>query len=50
MRDPALGQAIADDLVRWLNDQPGWRSVGVCPSPIEGGDGNQEYLLGGVKA
>ncbi len=50
VRDPALGQAIADDMVRWLDAQPDWRSIGICPSPIEGGDGNREYLLGGVKA
>ena len=45
-----IGQAIADDMVRWLDGQPGWQSFGVVPSPIEGGDGNREYLLGGVKA
>jgi len=30
------------DLVRTL----GWRVMGVEPSPIEGGDGNREFLLG----
>ncbi len=50
IRDPAIGQTVADDLRSWLDDQPGWRSVGLCPSPIEGGDGNREFLLGGVKA
>lgn len=42
-------QAIAQDLSDWLNDQPLWRSLGYCPSPIEGADGNREFLLGGTK-
>ena len=49
LRDPAIGSMIADDLSRWLDSQPGWRSLGVATSPIEGGDGNREFLLGGVK-
>ena len=49
IRDPPIGRAVADDLRRWLDTQPGWRSVGLCPSPIEGGNGNHEYLLGGEK-
>ena len=32
----------------WMAAQPGWRAVGVIPSPIEGGSGNQEFLLGAV--
>ncbi|MGA8171162.1 MAG: TlyA family RNA methyltransferase [Methylocystis sp.] len=28
----------------------GWRVVGLCPSPIEGGDGNREFLLCGQKS
>lgn len=42
-------QLIALDLSNWLDGQPHWRSLGFCPSPIEGGDGNREFLLGGVK-
>ena len=49
LTDPSLGERIAADLAQWLNAQPGWRSLGVTPSPIEGGDGNREFLLGGVK-
>ena len=24
----------------------GWRIIGLMPSPIEGGDGNREFLIG----
>jgi 23S rRNA (cytidine1920-2'-O)/16S rRNA (cytidine1409-2'-O)-methyltransferase len=47
--DPALGGEIADEMAAWLGEQPGWRVLGVTASPIEGGDGNREFLLGGVK-
>jgi 23S rRNA (cytidine1920-2'-O)/16S rRNA (cytidine1409-2'-O)-methyltransferase len=49
LKDPSMGPQIADDLAAWLETQSGWRSLGIAPSPIEGGDGNNEFLLGGVK-
>jgi 23S rRNA (cytidine1920-2'-O)/16S rRNA (cytidine1409-2'-O)-methyltransferase len=49
LKDKSLGQKIAGDLCEWLGSQDGWRAIGVCDSPIEGADGNQEYLLAGVK-
>jgi 23S rRNA (cytidine1920-2'-O)/16S rRNA (cytidine1409-2'-O)-methyltransferase len=49
LKDPSLGPQIAADLETWLNSLGGWRSLGVIPSPIAGGDGNQEYLLAGRK-
>lgn len=49
LRESALGPRIAQDLSAWLDTQPGWRSLGIAPSPIEGGDGNREFLLGGKK-
>lgn len=49
LRVPAEGAAIARRLSDWLDTQPGWRSVGLVDSPIEGGDGNREYLLAGIK-
>lgn len=49
LRDQSLGARIAADLAGWLDTQPGWRSLGTLPSPIEGGDGNREFLLAGVK-
>ena len=35
--------------VRGCVEALGWRVRGVVPSPIEGGDGNIEFLLGAVK-
>ena len=49
LRDPDDGARIAEELRGWLDAMPGWRALGVCPSPIEGGDGNREFLLAGVK-
>lgn len=49
LRDPAMGEQIARDLEAWLDALPGWRALGFVPSPIEGGDGNREFLLAGVK-
>lgn len=49
VRDPAVHARVCAeiaDLVRAL----GWRVLGVEPSPIEGGDGNREFLLGAVRA
>jgi 23S rRNA (cytidine1920-2'-O)/16S rRNA (cytidine1409-2'-O)-methyltransferase len=33
----------------WMARQPHWRVAGVIPSPIAGGSGNQEFLLGAVR-
>ena len=47
--DREAAEAVADELRQWLETQPGWRALGLAASPIEGGDGNREFLLGGVK-
>lgn len=49
VRDAAVHQAVCDDmeaLVRSL----GFAIDGVVPSPIAGGDGNREFLLGARRA
>jgi 23S rRNA (cytidine1920-2'-O)/16S rRNA (cytidine1409-2'-O)-methyltransferase len=48
VRDAAVRDAQAVKMSDWMAAQPGWRAVGVIPSPIEGGSGNQEFLLGAV--
>lgn len=47
--DPELGAEVARDIAGWLAAMPGWRVLGLEPSPITGGDGNREWLLGAVK-
>ncbi len=46
VRDAAAGVAAAEDIATWLAGRPGWRVDGLIPSPISGGDGNREFLLG----
>jgi 23S rRNA (cytidine1920-2'-O)/16S rRNA (cytidine1409-2'-O)-methyltransferase len=49
LRDPADAERVANDLRDWLGTIAGWRTTGLIPSPIEGGDGNREFLMSGVK-
>jgi 23S rRNA (cytidine1920-2'-O)/16S rRNA (cytidine1409-2'-O)-methyltransferase len=49
LKDPYDASRIAGLLQDWLGDLPGWRSLSLLLSPIDGGDGNREFLLGGVK-
>lgn len=46
VRDPEVARQAADDIAAWLADEQGWSFTGLRPSPIAGGDGNTEYLLG----
>ncbi|WP_439616589.1 TlyA family RNA methyltransferase [Shinella sp.] len=49
LKDPDSAPAVAAELERWLVEDMGWKSLGLLPSPITGGDGNVEFLLGGRK-
>jgi len=49
LKDPESAPAVAAELERWLVEDMGWHSLGLIPSPITGGDGNHEFLLGGRK-
>ena len=49
LKDPESAPAVAAELERWLVEDMGWQSLGLIESPIAGGDGNVEYLLGGRK-
>ncbi|KQV68437.1 TlyA family RNA methyltransferase [Rhizobium sp. Root1220] len=49
LKDPSSAPAVAAELERWLVEDMGWSSLGLIPSPISGGDGNQEFLLAGTK-
>ncbi|MDH7797778.1 MULTISPECIES: TlyA family RNA methyltransferase [unclassified Beijerinckia] len=45
VRDPLVHDAVCAK-IRTLVESLGWRCLGLLPSPIEGGDGNREFLLG----
>lgn len=45
VRDSAVHSAVCDDIVAFVTTL-GWTVAGVIPSPISGGDGNVEFLLG----
>jgi 23S rRNA (cytidine1920-2'-O)/16S rRNA (cytidine1409-2'-O)-methyltransferase len=49
LRDPTIADRTASPLRDWLDAQPGWRALGLVDSPVLGGDGNREFLLGGMK-
>ena len=48
VRDAAVHQAVCDDIAAFIAAL-GWRVSGVIPSPIAGGDGNVEFLLGATR-
>jgi 23S rRNA (cytidine1920-2'-O)/16S rRNA (cytidine1409-2'-O)-methyltransferase len=45
VRDPALHAGVCKNIAEFVTSL-GWRVISVIPSPIEGGDGNAEFLLG----
>lgn len=49
LRDPAAARPVAEGVATWFAGHPGWRVLGLVESPIEGGDGNREFLLAAVK-
>ena len=49
LKRPEDAEKVAGDLAGWLDALPGWRAIDLHPSPIAGGDGNREFLLGGIK-
>ncbi len=45
VRDPEVQAAVCRDIGAFVDAQ-GWDVLGIHPSPIAGGDGNLEFLLG----
>ncbi len=43
-----LAQPVADDIKEWV-ELRGWRIIDLMDSPILGGDGNKEFLIGAAK-
>jgi 23S rRNA (cytidine1920-2'-O)/16S rRNA (cytidine1409-2'-O)-methyltransferase len=46
VRDPTLAERSAADIAAWIEEAMGWRIAGMILSPIAGGDGNREFLIG----
>ena len=46
VRDPALHDEVRETISTWLAEQPGWTVLGTTDSPIEGAEGNKEFLIG----
>jgi 23S rRNA (cytidine1920-2'-O)/16S rRNA (cytidine1409-2'-O)-methyltransferase len=46
--DAAVHHMVCDDIAAFLARQ-GWTVIGIEPSPIEGGDGNREFLIAARK-
>jgi len=49
VRDAAVHEEVCARVAQEV-ERLGWRLDGLCPSPIEGGDGNREFLLCGQKS
>ncbi len=49
VRDAEIRRAVCDRIEALVSDL-GWQVIGLIPSPIEGGDGNHEFLLGARRA
>ena len=45
VRDPAVHAAVCEEIAAFARSL-GWMVAGIIPSPIEGGEGNREFLLG----
>jgi len=49
VKDEALREAALAEVTSWVKGQ-GWQVLGAMDSPIEGGDGNKEYLIAAKRA
>jgi 23S rRNA (cytidine1920-2'-O)/16S rRNA (cytidine1409-2'-O)-methyltransferase len=45
VRDPQVHAAVCDDVAAFVAARS-WQVAGIIPSPITGGDGNHEFLIG----
>jgi 23S rRNA (cytidine1920-2'-O)/16S rRNA (cytidine1409-2'-O)-methyltransferase len=45
VRDPELHRAVCARIAAWLAALPGWTVLGVTESPIQGPEGNREFLI-----
>jgi 23S rRNA (cytidine1920-2'-O)/16S rRNA (cytidine1409-2'-O)-methyltransferase len=47
VREPELHAEVCATIATWLAAQAGWRVIGITDSPIEGAEGNKEFLIAG---
>ena len=48
VRSEALAVEAVETITAMIAATAGWRVIGQCPSPIEGGSGNREFLIGAI--
>jgi 23S rRNA (cytidine1920-2'-O)/16S rRNA (cytidine1409-2'-O)-methyltransferase len=49
VRDEASHRQVCDDIGAWLQGTMNWQVDGIVASPIEGADGNREFLIAATK-
>jgi 23S rRNA (cytidine1920-2'-O)/16S rRNA (cytidine1409-2'-O)-methyltransferase len=49
VRDPAVHEAVCATIRDWWSTLPGWRVLGIEPSPILGPEGNREFLIAAAR-
>ena len=49
VRDAAVHARVVEHIRHWLATDMAWTVRSVVPSPITGGDGNREFLIGATK-
>jgi 23S rRNA (cytidine1920-2'-O)/16S rRNA (cytidine1409-2'-O)-methyltransferase len=50
VRDAAAREAALEDIITWISSVQGWSVTGHMGSPLEGGDGNMEFLVAARKS
>lgn len=50
VRDPALHEEVCRRIAAWLEVQEDWHVLGITDSPIQGAEGNKEFLIAGERA
>ena len=50
VRDPAVHETVCAVVAEWWAALPGWRVLGIEPSPITGPEGNREFLIAAESA
>ncbi len=50
VRDPALHAEVCQRIEAWLSSLENWRVLGITESPIQGAEGNKEFLIAGARS